>query len=291
MTRVWVWIGALAVGAASAGPAPEAEVEALVRRNLAGISKHCTQPADCAVDATTIAYASNGVAWGWKPDDGVTWSDILFTGFDGEIRLAPRAGLVVVDADVAWFQMPYTATLRPEPEPDRVSHMPSRVGGIAVKQRDGWHLAGIAYTDLISDRELFTQPPHPDWFDPKGFSKLDVKGDDHLARDVAGWFASGFAAHAGPTARLVASGSSEAELARGADALKLATGWDKLGIRPWQIDAERVAGGKLAFVSATVLLPVDKKTGHAAPLVLFAVLAPDGAAWRWVSLQYGATDR
>jgi hypothetical protein len=48
--------------------------------------------------------------------------------------------------------------------------------------------------------------------------------------------------------------------------------------------------GKLAFVSVRVLLPI-KGPSRSAPLVLFAALVQDGSRWRWVSLQYGATDR
>jgi hypothetical protein len=287
--RTWiVWVAMLGGARASAGT-PDADVTALVKRNLAGITKRCMQPGDCAVDTKAVVFASNAVPWRWTSEDGVTWSDILFTGFDGDIRLAPHTGLVVTSGDLAWFQVPYTATLTPEPAPDQVSHMPERVGGIAVKQRDGWHLMALAYTDLVSDHELFTVTPHPDWMDAKNYP-LAVKGDDKLAREVATWFTAGFAAHAGPTAQLIAGGSSEPELARGAAALKLAKGWDKLGIRPWQIDVEHVPGSKLAFVAASVLLPV-KSTSHCAPLVVFAVLVPDGDTWRWVALQYGATDR
>jgi len=235
---------------------PDAEVMALVRRHLAALTARCEEPADCAVEATTVAFATNGVRRDWKPGEGAMWSDVLFTGFDGDIQLAPRPGLVVADGDVAWFQVPYTATLTPEPAPDQVSHFPERVGGIAVRQRDGWHVAAVAYTDLIPDRTLFTVKPHPDWFDLAKFSKLEVRGDQQLARDVAAWFGGGFAAHAGPTARLIASGSSQPELARGAAALKLVKSWDRLGIRPWQIEVRRVAGDKLAFVAASVLLSI-----------------------------------
>lgn len=289
--RAWtVWGAVLAAGVATAAP-HDGDVTALVRRNLDGISNHCDEPADCAIDPTTQAFSPLGLSWDRKPDDGVSWSELLFPGFDGDVKLVVKPGLVSADASVAWFQVPFTAITTPAPAPEDVGHTPMRSGGIAVKQKDGWHLAAIGYTFLISDHELFTQHPHPDWFDAKEFAKLDVKGDDKLAREViAGWFATGFAAHAGPTDRLIASGSSEPELARGAAALKLVKGWDKLGIRPWQIDAERVAGGKLAFVAATVLLPI-KGPSRCAPLVLFAVLVQDGAGWRWVSLQYGAVDR
>lgn len=289
--RGWsVWAVVLVAGAATAGP-NDAGVTALVRRNLDGITNSCHQPADCAIDPTTKAFAPLGLPWDWKQEDDVLWSEILFPGFNGTVKLVPKPGIVSADANVAWFQVPYTAITTPAPAPDDVGHMPMRSGGIAVRQRDGWHLAAIAYTNLISDHELFTQQPHPDWFDAKEFAKVDIKGDDKLAREiVAGWFATGFAAHAGPTDRLIASGSSEPELARGVAALKLVKGWDKLGIRPWQIDAERVADGKLAFVAATVLLPIHGPS-RCAPLVLFAVLVQGGDGWRWVSLQYGATDR
>ena len=279
----------LVAGAASAGP--NEDVTALVRRNLDGITKRCHQPIDCAIDAKTKAFAPLGLEWSWKQEDAVFWSDILFPGFDGAVQLAPKAGIVSADGNVAWFQIPYTAITTPAPAPQDVGQMPMRTGGIALKQSDGWHLAAIGYTGLISDHELFTQRPHPDWFDAKDFTTVDVKGDDKLAREVvASWFSTGFAAHAGPTDRLIVSGSSEPEHARGAAALSLVKRWDKLGIRPWQIDAERIGDGKLAFVAATVLLPI-KGPSHSAPLVLFAVLVQEGDGWRWVSLQYGATDR
>jgi hypothetical protein len=63
--RTWIiWVGVLATGPANAEPpaskaaasTPEAQVEALVRRNLAGITKRCREPTDCAVDVTTVAY-------------------------------------------------------------------------------------------------------------------------------------------------------------------------------------------------------------------------------------------
>ena len=304
--RAWVvWSGlcvVAAAGRASADPkaggkaakaaaGSQGEVEALARKNLAAISKRAIDLADYGVDASTVAYAANGGRWAATPDDTTQWYDVLFTGFDGSVEIAPKPGFVVADdaAGVAWFQLPYVAKLTPDPAPDDVSKIPERIGGIAVKDHGAWHLGAVAYTDLISDKELLAVEPHGGWW--KEAPKPDFHGEDKLARDVlAGWFDSGFAAHAGPTDKLLASGSSEGEFQRGAAALKMVKGWDALKLRPWQIDAYLVAGGKLAFFSARVLLPV-KKSGRYTFLQLFGVLVPDGKDWRWVSLQYGATQR
>ncbi|HUJ62345.1 MAG TPA: hypothetical protein VLX92_27750 [Kofleriaceae bacterium] len=291
--RALVLGGMFAAGVAYAGPkpaSPRAAIEAILRANIAGLPKFERDAQKLGIEPSTIAYLTTGTRA--TVDDNGTFSDNFYGDWQATIEHKPATPTIVIDAsgELAWFQAPYTIAAdsqNPDGKRDVLSWV-ARLGGIAVRKDGVWHLAVAAYSYTISDRELFATEPRGDW-DKVATVEPELHGDAALAKAFAGWFASGFAAHAGPAAQLVASGSSPGEFRTGAGALPLVKSWDGLGLYPLAIEATQVAGGKAAIVRADVQIPV-KKTGHAARLELFAVVVRDGGDWRWVSLQYGKRD-
>jgi hypothetical protein len=289
-----LWFSVLTAGLALAGPAPrgsQAQVETLVHDNILAISLDQRDSAKLGTTPTTVVFLTSGTRA--VVDDTDRLVDNFYGDWQLSVKHAPGKPIVIVDdaKGLAWFQSPYRATVSgqdPDGKEVKPWTMDQRIGGLAVRDKGSWTFAALGYTSLVSDHDLVTQKHKFHDSDPvKGPPQLT--GDAGLTKAVAGWFATGFAAHAAQGLTVLASGSSPAEFASGAATAKLVAGWDKLGLQPVSIEAVPVADGKLALVHAEVRMPI-KKTDRTAPLVLYVLAIPDGKDWRWLSLQYGGFD-
>ena len=156
------------------------------------------------------------------------------------------------------------------------------VSGVVVRDgAGGWKIAALIVTDPLADRDLIARATRRKLALSTAAPKL--AGDAALAKEVAGWFATGFTGKGAGGAPRYALGTAPGELGVAAAADKLAASWDKLKLAATAIDAR--AFGPLAFVRAEVQLPL-KKGGGAAPLVLGAIAVREAGSWRWVGLQW-----
>jgi hypothetical protein len=285
-----VALAALVVGYVGVAAAtPSKEVQAVVKAHLVALPK--------ASDDTVLGLADGATLIGMRGDvidipDEYTGcgesavADYFYGCLQADVSHKVGKIEVGVAGDLAWFQASYTVTFRGEdPETGKPvkDTNPMRFGGVVAKAPGGWQIVAGMYTAPISDRELMT----PGRF---GFAKLPsgpptLTGDQPLARTIAGWFSTGFAANAATPTTLIASGTSPTEHKAGAAAAKLAASWDKLHLAATAIDAKLLAGGKLGWVTAKVALP-RKGKDDAVEIQLGAVVIPQGEGWRWVSLQY-----
>ena len=180
-----------------------------------------------------------------------------------------------------WFQAPFTVLSVGEDENGKEvrSREVLRTMGIALHDGKQWKIVAQMYTLPVPDAKLAANgKPAP--ATPK------LTGDSKLGRTVASWFASGFKPHAGAAAvSLHVSGTSAKEQAWGAAALKLVATFDKLKIAPVAIDAKLLAGGKVGWVIADVVMP-HRKSKKTVEMKLAIIAVPHGDGWRWVSLGY-----
>jgi hypothetical protein len=253
-------------------------------RNVAGIAKLADDEAlGLAKDARVIEPRGLVIDRAAPPRDDCVVPRGIAKGFYcyplASITHKTTRTLSVTAGDLGWFHITFVATTTRTGE--KAIQLTERASGLALRSADGWAIQAIAYGDVVADTAL---PHRARIVHPPKDTLLD--GDRALAATVAGWFAGGVAAHAARSPQLLASGTSPEESAAGAGALKLAKAWDRLGLRATAIEATLVAGGKAAWIRATVLLPRKGKNKPAFALELEAIVVPDGADWRWVSLHY-----
>ena len=155
-----------------------------------------------------------------------------------------------------------------------------RVGGLAIDDH-GWKIAALMISDLVPDSTLALRATKQGIKLPARRWTPDPNGTSNFELDIARWFDKGFAGF-NLTGAMV-SGTSQDEVATGADVGKLVAAWDKLKLVPTEVHIHSFAKGYLSFVRAKVMMPI--KAG-AAPLALGAVVVADGTYWQWTSLQY-----
>lgn len=191
--------------------------------------------------------------------------------------------LTGTSGDVGWFHVTLSSTKK-DTDGTAPEKRTLRVSALATRTKDAWSIHGVGYSEAVPDAELASRRRAV----VKGEHKVILEGDTAIATTVAGWYKTGLAAQAGPSAQLVASGSAPGESAQGAAALRLARAWDKLRIAPFDLRARRVDGGKAVWVQGSVMLP---RKGKKLPSVLQVtmVLVPDSkdaTKWRWGALHY-----
>lgn len=277
-----LFAGILLVSSTSAAD-PKA-VQATVKTSIVQLAKLAGNDAlQLAPDA--IVVGTNGERIDLAATDGCV-SGAVANAFYGcelsSIAHEPGAITVGVAGTVAWFQAPFSAISTPDsPDDDSgPTTVPMRFGGIAIASGSKWKIAAAMYAIPISDKRLLAEAT-----ETPASKKPALHGDTKLAEVVAGWFATGFAPNAAKTGTLIASGTAPAELKTGTNAATLAASWDKLKLGAIRIEATRLAGGKVGWITADVRMP--RKSGKSAvAMKLAAVVVPDGEGWRWVSLQY-----
>jgi hypothetical protein len=225
------------------------------------------------------------------PDMGIrTFSGLYYAGGGGKVtHKLGKATIVIDDAKgFAYFQAPFDVAIRwvdSSGGGGGQSHSTvERIGGIAIRDGQTWSLGAIMYSrELDTDAKVIESVGKRRVELPKG--EPTITGDAKLGAIVQGWLSGGFAKAAAKKGKRIASGTGPKELGFDAAAVKLATAWDKLGLVPLSIHVTQLAGGSVAFAEVHCIWPV-KKTKTNVPLVLGAILVPDGAEWRWVSLQF-----
>jgi hypothetical protein len=158
-----------------------------------------------------------------------------------------------------------------------MAHDKLRASGIVVGGNGRWRLVALALSRPLPDAALF-----------QGATRSPTTGEPTIdaspaAKGAAAWFGQAGLARGKSSGESVASGTDPGEYATGAGALRLATAWDHLGLRPSAIDATSFANGAVALVRVDVRLPVKMK---AAPMMLYAIAILEGTAWHWASLQF-----
>lgn len=266
---------------AMAGPK---DIEKVVKSSIVGLAK--------LDDNSALGFADDAIVYGVRggviesSEDGCV-SGSVANAFYGCLMasIAHKPGAVAVGSDggIGWFQAPFVATITGD-DPDGGASKPEkdalRFGGIVVGDGASWEIVAAMYVRPVSDKVLLAGTGGTP---ATGAPRLT--GDRKLAGVVAGWFTAGFAPAAATRGTLMASGTSPAEYKTGAGAVTLAKGWDKLKLGATDIDARLLAGGKVGWVHATVVLP--RKKGKGAVRMQLAIVAlPDGDTWRWVSLMY-----
>ena len=281
----------LVTTAASAAPSPETAARAAVTRALAhkttwqGTEFPTAKDALIADGNGALTFSLGNTWYGQGFDDGTQVEDD--SGDAGYVAISITSSLhdlaVHVDAarHVGWF----TATLRTTAHSEAkgaVKRPDQRISGIVVDEH-GWKIAALFLAQPVTDRSLAAEAVPLNLPPATGAPKL--AGDAPIAKEVAAWLAGGFASHAAQGA-LAASGSSPDEHQTGAKTGELVASWDKLGLGATDVMARSYGGGAIAFVLATVRMPLQGHPGKTAPLELGAIVVPDGESWRWVSLQY-----
>lgn len=274
-----ITIGTLATMLAASPPVgadPKADVDALVRRQIASLDAP-TVEATFTADAIILASEL-----GTKPPSRKPWEVYkrvfrnLMVGVDAKVdELA-----VTVTDKAAWFHGTVAITINDSFGPRKEARV-MRISGIAI-DNGGWKIAAEVFSMAVDDKTLFA--------DAKKFGVKPttgapmVTGDAGLGAIVAGWFAKPqLGKTASTTAAVVANGTAPAEYQTGVAAIKLAASWDALKLRVTTVDAR--VHGALGFVTVTATLTIKgQKLG--ARLVLGAIVAKDGAGWRWLSLDW-----
>jgi hypothetical protein len=237
-------------------------------------------------DATVIG--SGGSTIDMASTDGCVngaVANAFYGCFQGSVKHKPGTVISGSDGGVGWFIAPYTATIEgdnPEGGPSTPEKRSMRLGGVVTGSGTTWQIAAAMYVETISDKKLLAGTSGKP---ASGAPKLT--GDKKLAGLVAGWFSSGFAPNAAKKGTLIASGTSPTELKSGPATAALVKSWDKLKLGATTVDAKLLAGGKVGWVNADVMLPRKNGKGAVA-MKLVAILVPDGDTWRWVSLIYQA---
>jgi hypothetical protein len=225
-------------------------------------------------------------------------TDLVGMASHAPIDLEVVVEQVTVHADdasgIAWFQGRARIVQKPHPGYEDLGldteNEPFRFSGIALKQ-PGWQIAALSSATLLLDKELIAQANNK-------HSKNNViplgtlpkqpkrKGDAAITAAAAAWFSpGGFGKAASGTGIKMVSGTAPAEHAIGAATAKLVKAWDGLTLHPLSIQGTKLANGKLGVVRAVIALPIPKQK-YAAPLVLTAVVVPEGDTWRWVTLHW-----
>jgi hypothetical protein len=266
-------LGLVLAAAAPAVAAPPAKlaagmseaVAAIVRRHVAS---HELDP------AIGVVLLPGGDA----PGKDASFRDNILPGPQGETDAALTDVAAWRDDPhgVGWFQGPFEASSMFAGHSQTLErHFHYRISGVTVDDK----LVAVMYGNVVPDRELRAEPAAP-------AGPPAVPGDTALANEVKVWFATGFASHAATGDRIVASGTAPAEFRTGRAAVELAGGADRLHPRPLRIDAQLLGRDHaVGFVRVLAELPL-KKAGEAIPLLVGVVVVRDGAAWRWVSLQF-----
>ncbi len=224
-----------------------------------------------AKDATIVVFGQE-----WSAKDNITVLDGIKHLSEGAIKHKPGKPTIGLSDDFAWFQMPYDVVVGGTPG----YRAKERFGGLVVRTKTGWELAGAVYSDLVADGALFSDPNYIR--DPITETPT-LHGDPKIGAVVAGWFKTGFAGAVAKRPNVVASGTSPREYQTGAGATKLAKAWDKLRLAPDQISVKTYANGKAAVATMSVAMP-RKKTAISMDLVIVLVL--EGTEWKWVSMQF-----
>lgn len=238
-----------------------------------------------------IVIGQMGSAIDLSQHDGCT-SGAVANSFYGcnQASISHVPGKAIADAagDVGWFAIPYTVVTEDDDHaggPLKKWKSPARAGGIVVRTGKRWEIAAIMYTNAIADADLLSKNDGP-----PVTAAPKLSGHGALAKEVAGWFATGFAPKAATKGTVIASGTAPNELKTGAPAIALAKSWDALKIGATTVDAKLLAGGKVGWIRAAVMMP-RKKAAGAVALQLTVVVVPEGAGWRWVAMQYQPTFR
>lgn len=273
----------LLLAASSAAADPKA-VQALAKQNIVELAKLADDP-ELGLADDAIVVDHRGMRVELAAEDGCVTGAVAnaFYGCN-QAEIEHRVGTIDVGVDaargLAWFQAPFTAIASSADRGAAISKDAMRTSGIAVRDGKQWKIVAQLYALLVSDQELLAGT---DGKPATGAPKL--AGDAKLAKIVAGWFASGFAPAAAKTTTVLASGTSAKEHATGAGALRLVASFDRLKLGATAIDARLLAGGKVGWVVADVMMPRKRDKGAVA-MKLALVVVPDPGGWRWVSLQY-----
>jgi hypothetical protein len=297
----------LALGAVAAAPlaaradsgVPAAsEIQLMVAMNVGALASGGADSQLGLVDEFAPVLVPRGVEVSAVTGEG-SIADSYHPGHAENIKHSLGRPTINVDeaSGLGYFQIPFDVTYTAGKAGKRREH--HRIGGIATKTNTGWRFAALMYSQrLEADSALIAAAERAAKARPKSKAKTsktpappapppapELAGDTQLAGIVAGWFQTGFAAAAATSGtRILASGSSPRELGIDADALALARGWDKIGLRPQSI-AVTMIGKRAAFAQVRCVW-LAKKGKVEVPLALGIVMLPDGDSWRWVSLQY-----
>lgn len=277
---------------ALAGSTKPAVLEKLLAKHVTGLAKG--EPDDkigLAKDAIVIAPGDLEL----NADAGITTRSQAYMGAGAQEMKATyklaKPTIAIDDATgLAYFQAPFnTHTVFFDVSGDmgdQTYKSVERVGGIAVLDGSTWKIAAAMWTrGLDSDAKLIKKEKEgavPTML-PSG--EPTITGDAKLGGIVRGWFKTGFAPAAAKTGKRIASGTGPKEFGVDAAALKMAKTWDKLGLVPSTIEVTQVAGGKAAFAKVQCIWKAQKGKTNI-PMLLGIVLIPDGADWRWVSMQF-----
>jgi hypothetical protein len=199
----------------------------------------------------------------------------------------PGAITVTVLKDVVWFHGVGTLALKTTDKKPVTDTRAIRVNGVMKRDEDdAWRAAGELLAVSVDDKQLAEDVKRTAYNPSTGPGILN--GDKPLARAVERWItAHEFGKSASSGGTLAASGLATADHKTGAAAVTLAASWDKLNLRPVEIDAKLVTP-TVGFVLAEVAYTTPK--GALAHVVLGAVLAKEKDTWKWVSLSWSPAE-
>ncbi len=262
---------ATATATADSKAKPAAQVDAAVRALFARFTRGNDAASGNAIgDAIVVVDES---------DEAALW------GYD--IKSVGKLAITIDDArHAAWFQGVVQATTD-DPTGDHCTQhkcpppMPVlfHVSGLAVDD-GGWKLGVIIVSSTRSDRDLTGfRPPRPQCDTEAG----DPGGDPGLTQAATAWLASGQLGASAAAGTAFATGTSPGEIARGAQAAKLAAKWDTLKLVVRKLEA-KVLHGTIGYVHADVDWPY--KANLSIPLRLAALAVWERGRWRWTVLDF-----
>jgi hypothetical protein len=261
---------------------PAKTVEALVRKQLADFGN--TDVAGTWMKDMHVVVGTLDTGNGSE----MPTPSMMYSSQGGKVTVKLGKLTVATGDGFAWFEVAYDAHFGAVLDEANTGDLRAydqklRVAGLAVQTPQGWKLAGLHYARPLADKDLFA-PGNGGRYVP---DKAELKGDAALAKVVGDWLTTGFAAHAAKTGTLIAAGSAPGEVQTGAATAKLVAVWDKMGLRPSEIQAHVFADGKVGFVIADLTVPPKGKR-PSVELMLTLVCTWDGKEWRWVSLSFSA---
>lgn len=231
-----------------------------------------------------ISKSSDGIAPKPKILIRGTWStgdvvrDLYSIEGDSQSIIEAKLGKLDITVDeargFAWFHG--IATFTQMGEGAMSADTVTRINGIATKDAK-WKIVAIGYSEGIDDKDMLDSAKKHKLSPP---TSTVYDGDAAIAKTVAGWFSTGLAAQAGK-GNVIANGTAASERGTGPAALKLAATWDKLKLGVYKVTA--TSYGDVAFIRAAVAWP---NKGTNVPMAVSGVIVKEGAAWKWVSLNF-----
>ena len=281
--KPWLLV-CLAIGLADAKtpPAPAAQIELLVRTFLGNIHTPAKLRPTLRTDA--IVVVEDTIARDADGDSAASslgWLDITTIG-------KPAIQLDNVH-HAAWFQgTAMGVTVDQSGDRCRSATCPPaaslalHVAGLALDRDGSWQLAVMIVSSTRPDADTIElRRPH---FEAEKLSTQHTQtGEAELAKTAAAWIDGGHLHTSVAPGTTFATGTTNAELATGAAAAKLAAKWDRMKLAAVTLDAKTLDDG-LGFVYADVGWPY--KPDITVRLRFAAIAVRHGEVWEWAVVDF-----